>query len=51
MKYQIINRRTGQIIGTYANKTRARNVLDKKDNEYGAYAHAIVIINPQPDAK
>ena len=41
MKYQVFNRRTGEVIGTYASKQRARNTRDRKDSEYGAYAHAI----------
>ena len=46
IKYQVTNHRTGEVIGSYFNKTRARNVVDNKDNEYGAYAHSIRIINP-----
>lgn len=42
MKYQLINIRTGAVVGTYSSKQRARNSLDRKDNEYGAYVHRIV---------
>lgn len=28
-------------VGTYQNKTRAYNVADKLDNEYGAVAHHV----------
>ena len=35
-------RRTGDKVGgPYKSIQRARNVLDKKDNEYGAYVHTI----------
>lgn len=27
--------------GVYQNKTRARNLVDKLDNEYGAVAHVV----------
>jgi len=44
MKYQVVNTRTGQIVGTYTSKNRARNTVDRKDNEYGAYVHSIKVI-------
>lgn len=40
-KYHVINRKTGETVGSYFNKTRARNEVDKRDNEYGGYAHFI----------
>lgn len=40
--FNVINRKTGKIVGTYSSKQRARNARDKKDNEYGAYVHAVV---------
>lgn len=40
--FQLINTRTGAIVGTYSTKQRARNSRDRKDNEYGAYVHRIV---------
>jgi len=45
MKYQVINRTTSQVVGTYSTKQRARNAVDKKDNAYGGYAHFIREIN------
>lgn len=39
--FQVINRKTGFVVGTYSTKQRARNAVDKKDNEYGAYVHSI----------
>lgn len=41
MTYQVINRKTNTIVGTYSTKQRARNAVDKKDNAYGAYVHSI----------
>lgn len=38
-KYHVIDRHTGQSVGSYFNKTRARNEVDKRDNEYGGYKH------------
>lgn len=35
-------RRRGQMVGgPYKSKQRARNVVDKKDNEYGSYVHQV----------
>ena len=34
-------RNSRQVGGPYSSKQRARNVVDKKDNEYGGYAHQI----------
>ena len=42
MSYQVLNSKTGQIVGTYNSKQRARNTRDRKDNEYGAYVHRVV---------
>ena len=44
-RFQVINYKTGQLIGTYPNYKWARTILDRKDNEYGGYAHKIVPIN------
>jgi len=41
MKYEVIDRRTGAVVGTYTNKTRARNVRDRKDLEYGAVRYMV----------
>lgn len=40
--FQLINTRTGLVVGTYSTKPRARTARDRKDNEYGAYVHRIV---------
>lgn len=35
-------------VGVYQNKTRAYNVADKLDNEYGAVAHHVERISKDP---
>jgi hypothetical protein len=40
-KYLLINGRTNKIVGNFNNLQRARNRLDKLDNEYGGYIHRI----------
>lgn len=39
--FQVVNTRTGAIVGTYSTKQRARAAVDRKDNEYGGYAHSV----------
>ena len=41
MTYQIIDRHTGRLVGTYTNKTRAYNRADKLDLEYGAVRYSV----------
>lgn len=36
MLYQVIDTKSGQIVGTYETLRRAHSVADRKDNEYGA---------------
>lgn len=38
---RVIDRQTGKEHGRYLNQTRARNVVDKLDNEYGGYRYFI----------
>lgn len=33
--YDVVDSQTGKVVGSYTNKTRARNEVDKRDNEYG----------------
>lgn len=40
-KYQVVDRQTQKIIGTYTSRNRARAVADRKDNEYGAYRYTV----------
>lgn len=42
--YQIMNRRTGQKVGTVKTKQGARRAVDNHDNKYGGYAHHAVAI-------
>ena len=39
--YEVYNRNTKQVVGTYSSKQRARTAMDKKDNAYGAYVHGV----------
>ena len=39
MKYQVIDKQTGTVKGTYASRIRARHKADILDNEYGAYRY------------
>lgn len=41
-KYNVVNTKTKTVVGSAKTRQRARNILDKKDNEYGSYAHSIV---------
>lgn len=41
-KFQIINSRTGEVVGRASTIKSARRVADRRDNEYGAYIHRIV---------
>lgn len=46
--FQLLNIRTGAIVGTYMTKQRARAARDQKDNAYGAYVHRIVDLASAP---
>jgi len=37
--YQVIDRQTGEVMGTYQTRSRADRRADKLDNEYGAYRY------------
>lgn len=39
--YQIIDRQTGAIMGTYKGRIRARHRADRLDNEYGAHRYYV----------
>lgn len=39
--FQVIDRQTGRIVGTYKNRNRARTQVDKLDNAYGAYRYSV----------
>lgn len=42
MKYQVIDRKTGQNVGKpYSNKKRAKSRAEKLDLDYGAYRYGV----------
>jgi hypothetical protein len=47
-RYEVINRRDGRCIGTYADKQRARNARDRADLSYGAAAHFVREVSARP---
>lgn len=46
-RFEIVNRRTGMIVGRAATLNSARRVVDRRDNDYGGYAHSIRPIGTQ----
>jgi hypothetical protein len=44
MKYQVVDRKTNKVVGTYSSKVRARSKADKLDLEYGAYRYSTRIV-------
>jgi hypothetical protein len=44
MKYQVIDRQTGNVMGTYSSRTSASRKADKLDLEYGAIRYAVKAI-------
>jgi hypothetical protein len=46
-KFEIIHRPTGQIVGRASTRNSARRVVDRRDNEWGSYAHTIRPVQPQ----
>lgn len=40
-RYQVVNVRNGQVVGQAQSLKAARRIVDRKDNEYGAYVHVI----------
>lgn len=41
VRYELVDGRTGQLLGTYKHRTAANNRRDKLDNEYGAYRYKV----------
>ena len=39
--YQVVDRQTQRVVGTYKSRNRAHNVADRKDNEYGAIRYSV----------
>lgn len=45
MQYQVIDRHTQIVIGTYKTRSRASNKVDKLDNAYGGYRYSVKLLN------
>jgi len=41
MKYLVMDRQTGETIGTYTSEKRAKTKKDKMDNAYGGYRYFV----------
>jgi hypothetical protein len=41
VRYEVVDRRTGNVVGTYGNQSRARTEQDKRDNQYGASRYTV----------
>lgn len=49
IKYEVYDKKTGEVVaGPYSTRERARRVVDKKDNEYGAYRYGCRPIKTLP---
>ena len=46
--FQLINSKTGAVVGTYLTRQRARLARDQRDNAWGAYVHRIVDLSQAP---
>ncbi len=47
--YRVVDTRTGAVVGQAKTLSRARSILDKRDNAYGGYIHKIVPpVKPAP---
>ncbi len=40
-RYEVIDRKTGAVVGSYASKQHARNARDRKDMAYGAVRYSV----------
>ena len=40
-RYEVWNYRTNELVGTYKNRTFARNKVEKLDLAYGAYSYTV----------
>lgn len=46
--HKLVDRHTGQTVGYYTSKARARAARDRKDNEYGGYRYSVHAIERTP---
>lgn len=44
-QYKVINRRDGRVVGQAKSRQAARRIVDRKDNEYGAYVHVVQVVD------
>jgi hypothetical protein len=42
VSFAVVFKATGAIVAKAKNRKRARNTVDRKDNEYGSYAHRLM---------
>jgi hypothetical protein len=40
-RWEVVDTRTGKVIGAYASAKRARRKVDELDNEYGGYRYTV----------
>ena len=46
-QFEVYDKKTGEKVGgPYTSRSRARRVVDKKDNEYGAYRYGMRVVKP-----
>lgn len=47
--HEVFHNKTGQVTGKYTSLSRAHRAADKKDNEYGGYAHSVRPVKEEVD--
>ena len=47
--YNIVNTRTGKVVGQANTINGARRSVDRRDNQYGAYVHTIQVVDEEGD--
>lgn len=48
IRFDIIDRHTGNVVGTAKSRASARASVDRRDNEYGAYRYSAKPIYGEP---
>lgn len=46
VRFEIVNKQTGEVVGKYLNRSRARRRADKLDLEYGAINYHVNTVFP-----
>jgi hypothetical protein len=49
--YEIVDRKTGLVVGTAKTRTGANRSVDRRDNEYGAYRYFARSVREEAKAK